>query len=110
MADAFKATAFKVHSGMDSPLVCVVGKLVVVGPVEVAHDDTTYRYIVIQEPSGRFRDFGEVQAAAEVSDLIEHYSEGMFVFWETTSVCRLWCVERKDGPKAVDFALLRTLA
>lgn len=109
-ADGFKATAFKVHSGMDSPLVCVVGTVVVVGPVESADNETTYRYLVIQDQGGDFRDFGEVRAIAELAKLVEHYVEGMFVFWETADVCRLWCVERTDGQKGVDFALLRSLA
>jgi len=95
---------------MDCPFVCVVGKVVVVGPVESADNETTYRYLVIQDQGGDFRDFGEVRAIPELAKLVEHYAEGMFVFWETSGVCRLWCVERTDGPKAVDFALFRTLA
>jgi hypothetical protein len=91
-------------------MVAAIGTVVVVGPVELADHDTTYRYLVICEQGGRLRDLTMVRAIPELSELVECNAIGMFVFWDTPTECRLWCVERADGPKAVDFEALRTLA
>jgi hypothetical protein len=91
-------------------MVAAIGTVVVVGPVELADNDTTYRYLVIREQGGRLRDFTMVHAVPELSELVELNAIGMFVFWDATDGCRLWCVERGDGPKAVDFEALRALA
>jgi|ERR1700738_2705869 hypothetical protein len=88
-------------------MIAVIGAVAVVGPVELAESDTTYRYLVIQEQGGRLRDFTMVRAVPELSELIELHAIGMFVLADTAAECRLWCVERADGPKAVDFAAIR---
>jgi hypothetical protein len=31
----------------------------------------------------------------------------MFLFWERQGERRLWCVDRADGPKQVDFEAMR---
>jgi len=94
---------------MDCPLLSVVGTVVVVGPVELGDQDTTYRYLVIQERGGRLRDLTMVRAVPALSELIEPHAIGMFLFWDTAGECRLWCVDRADGPQMVDFAALRTV-
>ena len=92
---------------MSCPLLSVVGTVVVVGPVELEDHDTTYRYLVIQENGGRLRDLTTVRAVPALSELVEQHVIGMFLFWETPRECRLWCVDRADGPRQVDFAALR---
>jgi hypothetical protein len=91
-------------------MVVAIGTVAVVGPVELADSDTTYRYLVIQERGGGLRDFTMVKVVPELSELVEHNAIGMFVFWDLATECRLWCVERADGPKAVDFAAIRAIA
>jgi hypothetical protein len=88
-------------------MVAVLGVVAIVGPVELAESDTTYRYLVIREQGGRLRDFTMVRAVPNLSELIELNAIGMFIFADTVAECRLWCVERADGPKAVDFSAIR---
>jgi hypothetical protein len=95
---------------MDCPLVTVVGTVVVVGPVELADHDTTYRYVVIRDQSGELRHFSMVGAVPGVSQLVEEHTTGLFVFRDAADGCRLWCVVCEDGRQAVDFAVLRVLA
>jgi hypothetical protein len=95
---------------MDRPLVSIVGTVDAVGPVELDPDDTTYLYIVIRQRNDEQHHFTAVRARPGVSQLVEREVTGLFVFWETTSECRLWCVVCEDGRQAVDFAALRTLA
>jgi hypothetical protein len=87
-------------------LVAAIGTVVVVGPVELGDRDTTYRYLVVREQDGRLRDFTMVRAVPELSELVERDAIGTFVFWDSPAECRLWCVARADGPKAVDFTAL----
>jgi hypothetical protein len=95
---------------LDCPLIAVAGTLVIVGPVELAPDDTTYRYIVIRDKAGVLHDFTMVRAVPELSELVERNASGMFAFSDTAAECRLWCVARADGQKAVDFEALHALA
>jgi hypothetical protein len=88
-------------------MVPVIGTIVVVGPVELAPADTTYRYIVIREKDGALRDFSPVCARPGVSELVERDAIGVFLFWDSPVECRLWFVYRADGPKAVDFEAMR---
>ena len=39
--------------------------------------------------------------------LIEQHAVGMFLFWERQGERLLWCVDRGDGPKQVDFEAMR---
>jgi hypothetical protein len=92
----------------DCEMVPVNGTVVAVGPVELAPDDTTYRYIVIREKGGALRDFTMVRARPGLSELIERDAIGVFLFWDSPAECRLWFVYRADGPHQVDFEAVRT--
>jgi hypothetical protein len=54
----------------DCEIAPVIGTVAIVGPVELADHDTTYRQIVIRDEAGALRDFAMVRAVPEVSGLI----------------------------------------
>jgi hypothetical protein len=95
--------AFKLWSGM----VPVIGTVAVVGPVELADHDTTYRQIVIRDQAGALREFTMVRAVPELSGLVQPEASGTFLFWSGPTECRLAFVYRDDGARAVDFDAVR---
>jgi hypothetical protein len=88
-------------------MVPVIGTIVVVGPLELAEHDTTYRYIVVRDQAGTLRDFTMVRAIPELSELVERDAIGIFLFWDGPKECRLTYVYRADGPRQVDFEAVR---
>jgi hypothetical protein len=95
---------------MDTPLVAIVGTVTMVGPLELAPQDTTYEWIIIRDPSNEPRAFSMVQAAPGVSQLLQPQTSGLFVLKHTREETRLLCAVCEDGRLAVDFDALRKMA
>lgn len=87
-------------------IIPVIGTVVAVGPVELAPDDTTYSYVVIEKEDGTVRDFAMVHAIHPVSGLVEHDAAGMFVFLDGPDECRLVFVYRDTGARHADCEAL----
>jgi hypothetical protein len=68
---------------------------------------TTYHYLEIYEKGGKLRRITIVRAVAEIAALVEEHAIGTFLFWSLPGERRLWCVDRADGPKHVDFETMR---
>jgi hypothetical protein len=88
-------------------MVPIIGTVVVVGPVELAPDDTTYESVVIRDEAGTLRKFTMIRAVPEVSGLVQCDASGIFLFWRGPTECRLVFVYRDDGARAVDFDAMR---
>lgn len=88
-------------------LFSIVGTLVIVGPSESDGGDTTYQHLVFREKGGRVRHLTIVRASADIAALIEQYVIGIFLFRELPGERRLWCVDRADGPRCMDFEAMR---
>jgi hypothetical protein len=89
------------------PVVPVVGTITAVGPSRLDKGGVLYRYIEICEKGGTVRRFTIVRAVEALASLIEQHAIGMFLFWERQGERWLWCVDRADGPKQVDFEAIR---
>jgi hypothetical protein len=89
------------------PVFPVVGAITAVGPSRLDKGGVLYRYIEISEKGGRVRRLTIVRAVEALASLIEQHAVGMFLFWEREGERRLWCVDRADGPKQVDFEAMR---
>ena len=89
------------------PVFPVVGAITTVGPNMLDKGGVLYRYIEISEKGGRVRRLTIVRAVEALASLIEQHAVGMFLFWERDGERRLWCVDRADGPKQVDFEAIR---
>jgi hypothetical protein len=89
------------------PVFSVIGTITAVGPSMLDKGGVLYRYIEISEKGGRVRRLTIVRAVEELAALLERHSIGMFLFWERQGERRLWCVDRADGPKQVDFEAIR---
>jgi hypothetical protein len=70
-------------------------------------DGVLCRYIEICEEGGRVRRLTIVRAIEALASLVEQHAIGMFLFWERQGERWLWCVDRADGPKQVDFEAMR---
>ena len=89
------------------PIFPVVGTITAVGPNNLDQGGVVYRYIDICERGGRTRRLTIVRAVGALASLIEQHAVGMFLFWERQSERWLWCVDRADGPRQVDFEAIR---
>jgi hypothetical protein len=89
-------------------LVSVVGTIAAIGPAVPERRGTTYKYLEIYEKGGHLRRLTFVHASAEIAALLEEYAIGIFLFWVLPGERRLWCVDRADGPKHVDFDAMRS--
>lgn len=89
------------------PLFAVVGTITAVGPSMLDKGGVLYRHIEICEKGGRVRRLTIVRAIEALASLIEEHAVGMFLFWERQGERLLWCVDRGDGPKQVDFEAMR---
>jgi hypothetical protein len=89
------------------PVFPVVGTITAVGASMLDKGGVLYRYIEISEKGGRVRRLTIVRAVEALAALIEQHAVGMFLFWERQGERRLWCVDRADGPKQVDFEAIR---
>jgi hypothetical protein len=89
------------------PVFPVVGTITAVGPSMLDKGGVLYRYIEFREKGGHARRLTVVRAVEELAALIEQHAIGMFLFWERRGERRLWCVDRADGPKQVDFDAMR---
>jgi hypothetical protein len=87
---------------MAREMVPIIGKVVAVGPVELAPDDTTYRYVTIEKEDGTARHFATVHAIPPLSGLVERGAAGTFVFLAGPDECRLCFVYRDTGAQHAD--------
>jgi len=89
------------------PIFAVIGIITAIGPNNLDKGRVLYRYIEISEKGGRTRRLTIVRAAEALASLIERHAIGMFLFWERQGERWLWCVDRADGPRQVDFEAMR---
>jgi hypothetical protein len=89
------------------PIFSVIGIVTAIGPNNPDKGGVLYRYIEISEKGGRTRRLTIVRAIEALASLIEQHAIGMFLFWERQGERCLWCVDRADGPRQVDFDALR---
>jgi|ERR1043166_2433801 hypothetical protein len=89
------------------PVFPIVGTVTAIGPSMLDKGGVLYRYIEICEEGGRVRRLTIVRAIEALASLVERHAIGMFLFWERQGECWLWCVDRADGPKQVDFEAMR---
>jgi hypothetical protein len=89
------------------PVFPVIGTITAVGPSMLDKGGVLYRYIEISETGGGVRRLTIVRAIEDLAALVERHAIGMFLFWERQGERRLWCVDRADGPKQVDFEAIR---
>ena len=87
-------------------IIPLIGTVVAVGPVELAPDDTTYSYVVIEKEDGTVRGFAMVHAIHAVSGLVERDAAGTFVFLDSLDECRLVFVYRDTGARHADCEAL----
>jgi hypothetical protein len=90
-------------------LFSIVGTIASIGPSVSDEHGTTYHHLEIYEKGGKLRRITIVRAVTEIAALIQEHSIGIFVFWSLPGERRLWCVDRADGPKHVDFQTLYAL-
>jgi hypothetical protein len=88
-------------------IIPVIGTITAIGPNNLDKGRVLYRYIEICEKGGRTRRLTIVRAVEVLASLIEQHAIGMFLFWERQGERWLWCVDRADGPKQVDFEAMR---
>jgi hypothetical protein len=89
------------------PVFPIIGTITAVGPSRLEKGGVLYRYLEISEKGGKVRRLTIVRAVEDLASLIEKNAIGMFLFWERQGERRLWCVDRADGPKQVDFEAMR---
>jgi hypothetical protein len=89
------------------PVFPVVGAITALGPSRLDKGSVLYAYIAISEKGGRVRRLTIVRAVEALASLIEQHAVGIFQFWEREGERRLWCVDRADGPKQIDFEAIR---
>jgi hypothetical protein len=89
------------------PVFPIIGTITAVGPSRLDKGGVLYGYIDISEKGGKVRRLTIVRAVEDLASLIEKNVIGMFLFWERQGERRLWCVDRADGPKQVDFEAMR---
>jgi hypothetical protein len=89
------------------PIFAVIGIIAAIGPNNTDKGGVLYRYIDISEEGGRTRRLTIVRAVEALASLIELHAIGMFLFWERQGERWLWCVDRADGPRQVDFEAMR---
>jgi hypothetical protein len=88
-------------------IIPVIGTITAVGPNTLDKGGVLYRYIEISEKGGKVRRLTIVRAIEGLAALIEKDVIGLFLFWERQGERRLWCVDRADGPRQVDFEAIR---
>ena len=89
------------------PVFAIVGTITAVGPSMLHDGGVLFRHIDICEKGGEARRLTSVRAVEAIASLIEQHAIGMFLFWERQGERWLWCVDRADGPKQVDFEAMR---
>jgi hypothetical protein len=89
------------------PVFAIIGTITAVGPNMLDKGGVLYRYIEISEQGGTVRRLTIVRAVEALASLVEKHAIGLFLFWEREGERRLWCVDRADGPKQVDFEAIR---
>ena len=89
------------------PIIPVIGTITAIGPNNLDKGGVLYRYIEICEKGGLTRRLRIVRAVEALASLIEQNAVGMFLFWERQGERWLWCVDRADGLKQVDFEAMR---
>jgi hypothetical protein len=89
------------------PIIPVIGTITAIGPNNLDKGGVLYRYIEICEKGGRIRRLTIVRAVEALASLVEQHAIGMFLFWERQGERWLWCVDRADGLKQVDFEAMR---
>jgi hypothetical protein len=89
------------------PVFPIVGTITAIGPSMLDKGGVLYRYIEIREKGGAVRRMTIVRAVEALASLVEQHAIGMFLFWERQGERWLWCVDRADGPKQIDFEAMR---
>jgi hypothetical protein len=92
------------------PVFPVIGTITAVGAKNPDEGGVQYRYLEICEEGDRRRRLTIVHAIEALAALIEQHAVGIFLFWQQPGDLRLWCVDRADGPRRVDFEALRAYA
>jgi hypothetical protein len=90
-------------------LLSVVGTIGSIGPRVCDLHGTTWQHLEFYEEGGGLRRVTIVRAIPEIAALVEEDAIGIFVFWSLPGERRLWCVDRADGPRQVDFQILHTV-
>ena len=85
----------------------VIGTVRAVGPNTADNGGFLYEYIEICEQGSGTRRLTVVRAIEALAGLIEQHVIGLFLFWERQGERWLWCVDRADGPRQVDFEAIR---
>jgi hypothetical protein len=90
-------------------LLSIVGTIASIGPRMRDRQDTIFQHLEFQEEGGGLRRVTIVHAIAEIAALIEERAIGIFVFWSLPGMRRLWCVDRADGARQVDYQVLHAV-
>ena len=90
------------------PLFPVIGTITAVGPSMPHAADRVFRYLEICQNGGDIRRLTIVRAVPEIASLIEQHVTGIFLFWQLQGECRLWCIDRADGPQCMDSDAMRS--
>jgi hypothetical protein len=90
-------------------LLSIVGAIASIGPRMRDRQGTIFHHLEFQEEGGGLRRVTIVHAIAEIAALIEERAIGIFVFWSLPGERRLWCVDRTDGAKQVDYQVLHAV-
>jgi hypothetical protein len=91
-------------------LLSIVGAIASIGPCVCERHGTTWHHLEFEEEGGGLRRITIVRAIAEIAALVEERAMGIFLIWSLPGERRLWCVDRADGPRQVDFQILHAVA
>jgi hypothetical protein len=90
-------------------LLSVAGTISSIGPRVCDRHGTTWQHLEFYEEGGGVRRITIVRAITEIAALVEEHVIGIFLFWSLPGERRLWCVDRADGPRQVDFQILHAV-
>jgi hypothetical protein len=90
-------------------LLSVAGTIASIGPRVCDRHGTTWHHLEFYEKGGGLRRITIVRAITEIAALVEEHVSGIFLFWSLPGERRLWCVDRADGPRQVDFQVLHAV-
>jgi hypothetical protein len=90
-------------------LLSVAGTIASIGPRVCDRHGTTWQHLEFYEEGGGLRRITIVRAVTEIAALVEEHVIGIFLFWSLPGERRLWCVDRADGPRQVDFQILHAV-
>jgi hypothetical protein len=85
------------------------GTIASIGPRVCDRHGTMWQHLEFYEEGGELRRITIVRAITEIAALVEEHVIGIFLFWSLPAERRLWCVDRADGPRQVDFQILHAV-